>query len=324
MNGMNAQELEDLKTVIINKLYVIFGEHYDKFVNTMIQTQATIYGSFIFNCILGDEFQNNDIDISVTGSEKYKIFSEFFNLTKQFSNKHISQYNNVVSKSGSCDINGYHFELVETKDNNIVKYDLDICDNSISYYLDSDNNKKIQIKCLYNAIKNKIGTLININEYNNLLFRLSKYKDRGFNFVFPLPTKIYLEYILYQKMCIGKTLLIDTITYSPKISKKLNVLFEKKSNIDGKQLAKIKLDPQITNYYTESNFFKCNHACPIHLFYNGCDHYHYKNDKYGYNIIAVNDTSNQLSKLNYIYLFNDLNNKRQDISFANFANTKFV
>jgi len=60
---------ENLKKIaikkIVRRLQEICGQGYEDFVGVLIRARAAISGSFLHQCINGEEFENSDIDIYV-------------------------------------------------------------------------------------------------------------------------------------------------------------------------------------------------------------------------------------------------------------------
>jgi hypothetical protein len=318
---MMDTKIDNIKQIIVNKLSNILGKYYDDFVNIMIETNSTIYGSFIIHCIHGDQFINNDIDISVKNNNAYEKLTNFMSSIMNFTNGNYNNYNRV-SLYGLATINNTKFEIVLLEDDIIYKYDLDICNNSIVYLKNNLGEVDLNIHCVYDQIKNYNAVLLNFVYSNKLLYRLSKYIHRGFIIDYPLPVHIYVEYILYKQHTISyeTNIMLNLKFFSKKIYDKLTNIFP----TTFKKYVKInntieKLDYDMKKYYRDLTFYKCNRQCPIYVFTNEYDHYHYYKNSVHH--IAVNDTMNILSKINYMFLVDNLNDEH--IAFKDFV-LKFI
>ena len=266
-----------LQETIDTKLTKLFGDKYNDFKRVMEQTRARICGSFIISCIL-PTFKNNDVDISVDNVEEYNQLVNFMRtVTENNSQNSSCNYRNFMLQSQVAIIMSTYVEIVLKRKDNPITYDLDICNNSITF-----NNNGMEINCLYDKIKNSTATLVNnIMEgnkkgYIKFMYRLTKYSDRGINIEYPLPVVSYIETILQDKSSTGRVLTIDMVTYSDKICDKLEEIHRTKSNVDYSRIKSIKVDDRSRKIYEQSRFYKCGEGtCYVKLFFKDHKHYHY-------------------------------------------------
>jgi len=184
---------------IHSRLYKIFVEDLYKFKELLKIINGFISGSFIIQCILGDEFVSVDIDIYIPTSKK--------NITdKEYPNPNIDIFHNFIYKYlpvsyeasiygdvnvgcvtdyfkydyGHKALDNIQVQLIEFEGSSNLKFidtnfDFDICKNIYS----GDN---LIIKNMYN-ICNKIIDLKNILCTEEVNRRYIKYKSRGFTFI---------------------------------------------------------------------------------------------------------------------------------------------
>jgi hypothetical protein len=181
------------------RLYKIFGEDLYKFKELLKNVNGFISGSFIIQCILGNEFIISDIDIYFPTSKK--------NITdKEYPNSDIDIFHNFIYKYlpvsyeasiygdvnvgcvtdyfkyeyGHKKLDNVNIQLIEFEGSSNLKFinnnfDFNVCKNIY------DGNNLI-IKNIYN-ICNKIIDLKDILCTEEVNVRYMKYKSRGFTFI---------------------------------------------------------------------------------------------------------------------------------------------
>uniref|UniRef100_A0A6C0CB15 Uncharacterized protein n=1 Tax=viral metagenome TaxID=1070528 RepID=A0A6C0CB15_9ZZZZ len=183
-------KMSHIKLTTINeinrRLFEMFEDDFDSFKKAMRESDATISGSFIVQCILGEKWSNN-VNIYVSS----KIYGEFIMQTKQetinileymrekyeLSKNSRKEYDKQII--GVSYVNGKQIRFINIQNEKIESYmkrefDFNICKNS---YV--NNNVKIyQINEIFTRHTNfapKYDLIKNMNRY-------IKYHKRGFNF----------------------------------------------------------------------------------------------------------------------------------------------
>lgn len=190
---------------IINKLKIIFQDHYDNIIKLMQENNSIISGSFIIQCILDEEWVS-DIDIyeqdtyygTKCNVHNETILNEYLNkhyksecfTTRSLyddisSNQikiHISEYNNHNKNKNKINkIQLIHLNVKEHDDVKIfidTTFDFDICKN-IFYF---ENNKPhLFIKSLSDIINKQTDFKFKFGLFSSIA-RMIKYTKRGFYF----------------------------------------------------------------------------------------------------------------------------------------------
>lgn len=201
--------LESIIKEINTRLIVIFGDKYDDFNKILDITKALISGSFIIQCILGEYWEDSDIDIyfPTINNEKYltdcdnpyyyleKFIYETMKFNMKESYRAISRYQSNQS-NGKLNIEyvrNYEtvtniLQIIQAKienDHGKMKefiydtFDFDICKNV--YYI---NNGKEYLNVLkLNDIFNKISKFKIGYRVGSSIQRYEKYTKRGFNII---------------------------------------------------------------------------------------------------------------------------------------------
>ena len=182
------------------RLYKIFGNDLDKFKQELKNVNGFISGSFIIECIIGEEFIGRDIDIYFPRSEDI-LGNNNYNLEADTFHNFIYKYLTVsyeASIYGDVDVHcvtdylrydyghknlndvNVHVQLIEFENKSNIKFvdtnfDFNVCKNIY-------NGTEIIIKNMYN-ICNKIIDLRDILCTEEVNRRYIKYKNRGFKFI---------------------------------------------------------------------------------------------------------------------------------------------
>lgn len=198
-----------IKEWITFELKAIFGDHYERFVDAMIEAEAVLSGSFIIQCILNERWDNSDIDIYVDDKQSAQMMHNFFESEKEdvwYDNygsfpriKNITEYH--------INTPNYHFDRVKvqvvrikTDDKYTLRHHVkntgfDICRNML--YFDENGDMKVELEN-YRAIINKC-TVFTILDTDDFFYRIEKYSKRGFHFKPKYRKMFYLEYIILKK-----------------------------------------------------------------------------------------------------------------------------
>ena len=200
---------ESIINEINTRLSLIFKDKYDDFNKILDNTKAVISGSFIIQCILGEYWENSDIDIyfPTTNNKKYSTncnnpyyeLEKFLYETVKFE---VNESYSAISRYKSDQSNGKlnieyvrnydtvinSIQVIQAKvDNNHDKmnefihetFDFDICKNV--YYI---NDRKACLKILkLNDILNKVTEFKIGYRVGSSIQRCEKYKKRGFNII---------------------------------------------------------------------------------------------------------------------------------------------
>jgi hypothetical protein len=200
---------ESIIKEINTRLSLIFGDKYNEFNEILDKTKAVISGSFIIQCILGEYWEDSDIDIyfPTINNNKYNIHSTYYyyelekflyetvKLKMSMSYPAMSRYK---SDQSNGKLNIKYVRNYETATNSIqiiqaeiendhIKmkefiydtFDFDICKNV--YYI---NNGKEHLNILkLNDVLNKITEFKIGYRLGSSLQRYEKYTKRGFNII---------------------------------------------------------------------------------------------------------------------------------------------
>jgi hypothetical protein len=191
------------------RLSLIFGDKYNEFNKILDDTKAVISGSFIIQCILGEYWEDSDIDIyfPTINNNKYNIHSTYyyydlekflyetvkFKMTGSYPAMSRYKYDQSNGKLEIEYVRNYEtatnsVQVIQAKiENDYDKmtkfiyntFDFDICKNV--YYI-NDGKEYINIPKL-NDILNKVSEFKIGYRVGSSIERYEKYTKRGFNII---------------------------------------------------------------------------------------------------------------------------------------------
>lgn len=252
--------MKRIKKIIENRLKVIFGSTYNEFVVAMFKSKAILSGSFVLQCIIGEQWDNSDIDIYVSSkqseyqSSNLPLHKYLLTQIETAKDKELSygNYNSVYERIIDCVTNYKNCGPMKSKIQVVrietsKKYSLidhtyntgfDVCKNRLYY----DKNGKIHLYLKnYKEAINKSSTFT-IENVNDFFYRIEKYSKRGFFFKPKYDRLLYLEF-LYLKFSHDHII---------------------KTSFDE--------DTYVKLYHT--NKLNCGVNCPVKLLYRNVRHYH--------------------------------------------------
>lgn len=179
---------------IYKNLQFHFGKHYNAFIRFIKTSNLMISGSFIIECILGEKYENSDIDVYIFTKIRYdKLRSLKIVTDNQYNSMHNYDYGGSLSIPIDHIVNYYlpskkilqMISLENSQINSFEKfkdfvvnsYDIDICKNIFTI---KDDKPKLYINNI-NKIISKIDVSHNANT-PKLHKRIQKYESRGFTF----------------------------------------------------------------------------------------------------------------------------------------------
>ena len=242
-NKLQIKLKQRFRNNICDRLKCIFGQHYDDFVKQMVVHEASIFGSFLIECLLEENFEYSDIDIFIGDYNKYNSFLDY--MTHIYGKYDMnSAYGNSAA---NFVINDKVIQFVYREKEQ--QFDMDICNGKVSF-----NDGLIVInKLQYNSIFSKVG-IINNEEYDRTTInRIYKYAGRGFTFISDVDVKANIEYeIIMGKLYDDKHLYlcadIPTTVWLPFVGADLGL-------------------PQTFNHNGSSYLVKeCSYPCMICMF----------------------------------------------------------
>lgn len=180
----------------INKrLFLIFGDDTNKFKQILNDTKTVISGSFLIQCILGEYWNNSDIDIYSPMVDSLFTDIETFLYEKyehrETFNSHtygddLSNYKTHIKWVRSYKNNSNELQVIQVGvENSYIKmkefihnsFDFDICKNM--YYIDNKNENVSIFKL--NNIFNRIEKFKTRYNLDTSIGRCIKYRKRGFD-----------------------------------------------------------------------------------------------------------------------------------------------
>jgi len=260
--------LRIIKSRLECKLKSVFGNDYNLFVLAMSQSKAVLSGSFILQCILGETWENSDIDIYVGNEQSNNIMDKFL---KSITNNAETDDNALYKAAYEIinNITNYHLDnlkiqVVQIRTNN--KYSLwnhvnntgfDVCKNRL--YYSANGNLQLQLTNYKEAI-HKCTTFI-IQNIDDFYYRIEKYSKRGFKFKPKYHKLMYVEwlFIKFSDVHVIKTNFNEDVFYK---------LLE-----NNKQKGCGQCD--MSEYgLCKHDKLGCGVNCPIKLLYRNVRHYH--------------------------------------------------
>ena len=194
---------------IDTRLSLIFGDKYDDLNKILDETKAVISGSFIIQCILGEYWENSDIDIyfPIINNKEYsndhgnpyyeleRFLYEDVKFKLKDSYSAVNRYQRDLSKDKvrikyirnygtlTNDIQVIQAEIKKDryKMNKFINgtFDFDICKNT--YHI-NNGKQNLNILKLYDIL-NKIAEFKIASRVGSSLERYEKYTKRGFNII---------------------------------------------------------------------------------------------------------------------------------------------
>jgi predicted MPP superfamily phosphohydrolase len=226
---------------IDRRLFKIFGTNLDSFKNVLRESDATISGSFIIQCILGERWSWSDIDIYVNT----EIFVKFVkserktrpvvvnrlspkkkerkNILKYLKNEYGSHgnfrddYGDDITDMINFNVNKNKIQIIGIYDKNFksymeISFDFNICKNMYAYRnIDIFQINEIFTKCTNFAPRYDLKK--NIDRY-------LKYRERGFNFYLGTKNDLVTNSNILNHLCID-IIHVDPIKKSHRKCKKI-------------------------------------------------------------------------------------------------------
>ena len=204
---------KDIKNTIIltihKRLKQVLNAQYDVFIKYISKNQIVISGSFIIQCILGEYFEDSDIDMYSYFVMTNDILLELFPIeslnedTKRLFEDYgvIPDISNVINDKLD---NGHTLQQIILSQNIktfehckkyiLSSFDFDVCKN---IFTNIKGKEHLYIYNLWDIINKQI-TVKTVNFNGKIPRRIEKYTLRGFNFNFDMEVSNYLQYNWYK------------------------------------------------------------------------------------------------------------------------------
>jgi len=292
---------------INRRLWIIFGENYDEFRTAFQNSGAQITKSFVTQCILGENWEESDINIIISVDERDLLFDTSVSFLDTDKNaKTMGMIEFMFSKYKTCfvgylnHLNGGRFDVNGTKILFAIQYDIDIynaCKNIYTF----NNSKEI---VLINKINEIFTKYTNFNNKNCLMH--AKYSARGFTF-YDIDDTIVNNDNIWEKLNIDivKMVPFNDLSHLERLKilteweypcwiNSNNLVIKRELGVNNPTILYHLLCPKYCDYDNIVSCFYKNKDCLFKYLYPGIEHLHNMFD-FGQTIITV-DTSTATAK----------------------------